>query len=108
MNTLKQPKQQRGRATPNKRMTSQQLKQADLQKAKVEKQRAADALAQLKPTQNMAHLKAETERQVNDMLPEEVEHHQKVDAVHRHLQNYQFETQLREIVSECMAPLRNR
>ena len=38
----------------------------------------------------------------------EIEQHYRIDIKYRNLEEYQFETQLRELVADCIQPVRDR
>ena len=42
------------------------------------------------------------------MKDEEREQHSRIDKKFNNMEMYQFETQLRELVGECIAPIRER
>lgn len=56
----------------------------------------------------MEQLDKEAEDKAADMSTAELDQFQRAGAQYRNLQNYQFETLLREICADCIAPLRER
>jgi len=42
------------------------------------------------------------------MHPEEVKQFHKIDGKYKRMKEFEFETQLRELVSECIAPIRQK
>ena len=55
----------------------------------------------------MTNLDSEAKKLVPEMTPEEREQHQIIDKKFHNLENYAFETQLRELVEQCIKPVRN-
>ena len=53
-------------------------------------------------------LNQETNKIAHLLKDEEREEHSKIDKKFHNMEMYQFETQLRELVGECIAPIRER
>ena len=65
-------------------------------------------LEKLKPKHTMPELDRDADQKAADMNSAEQDQFHRIDAKHRNMQNYQFETLLREICAECIEPLRRR
>ena len=82
-------------------------KQDELERKK-EEEKQREIADKLKPKHTMEQLEKEAELKAPDMSSSELDQFQRVDAKYRNMQNYQFETLLREICAECIEPLRKR
>ena len=71
------------------------------------KKQVSEALHQ-KPARTMNQLEDDAKSKLQNMLPEEIEQFSHIDAKYRNIERFKFETQLREIVGECIGPLRER
>ena len=84
-----------------------QTRQEELEKRR-EDAKQKEMLEKLKPKHTMPELDRDADQRATDMSTEELDQFHRIDARHRNMQNYQFETLLREICAECIEPLRKR
>jgi predicted secreted Zn-dependent protease len=56
----------------------------------------------MKPDKNMEQLQGVANSKLNSMSKSEIEQHHRIDIKYRNLEEYQFETQLRELVADCI------
>jgi hypothetical protein len=62
----------------------------------------------MRPQFSMDQLEAQADRMAQHMPGDELDQHRSIDAKNKDLKSYQFDTKLREIVNECVGPLRAR
>ena len=84
-----------------------QARQEELER-KREEAKQKEMMEKLKPKHTMPELDRDADQRAADMSTEELDQFHRIDARHRNMQNYQFETLLREICAECIEPLRRR
>jgi len=62
----------------------------------------------LKPKKTMQQMDSEFQDQIHYMKEDEREQFHKIDSKYVDMQSFQFETQLRQIVGDCMGPVREK
>lgn len=67
-----------------------------------------DMLKNIKSQYTMEQLEAQADEMAQHMPEDELEQHRQIDKKYKDLKSYQFDNKLREIVNECIKPLRLR
>ena len=96
-------------ASPKQEQASAQAEVVDEDQKKMDAESVKQFEAQLqKPKRTPKQLDDEEAAAKKDMVPEEVEQFARIGSTFSKMQDFQLETMMRQLVAECVAPLREK